>query len=361
MAAGGRRKSGLLFILIAIVLISVLGVAAFLLRGQLLGGGGGSTAQDLATPTPQQNLVEIVILAQPVPRGTVLTEGVLARVSYPQAQMVEGLFFTDINLVIGQRTRYDLDQGTPLTPSLLTDKPTGSYAAVRIPRGQVAVSIPINRLTSVSYALQSGDHVNIIASLMLVDVDTQFQSRLPNLAASIIAPGPGGPESGGTTATISVVSGGPGSVQGRAELDTTLNQAVYVLPSEEQRGRIVSQTLVQDATVLWVGEFPEDGKIEEGPKPTPTPAPEGQQAAPEAPAPRPDIITLIVSPQDAVTLNYLSLAGGKLSLAMRSYGDDQRIDTQAATLQFILDQYRIPNPVKLPVGLEPRTDEMLWP
>ena len=196
---------------------------------------------------------------------------------------------------------------------------------------------------------------------MLVDVDTQFQSRLPNLAASIIAPGPGSAETGGTTATISVVSGGPGSVQGRAELDTTLNQAVYVLPSEEQRGRIVSQTLVQDATVLWVGEFPEDGKIEEGPKPTHTPAPEGQQAAPEAPAPRPDIITLIVSPQDAVTLNYLILAGGKLSLAMRSYGDDQRIDTQAATLQFILDQYRIPNPVKLPVGLEPRMDEMLWP
>jgi pilus assembly protein CpaB len=79
----------------------------------------------------------------------------------------------------------------------------------------------------------------------------------------------------------------------------------------------------------------------------------------------PKYITLIVSPQDAVTLNYLmySGAGGgaALTLALRSAGDDTRIQTEAVTLQFLLDQYRIPVPVKLPYGMEPKTDRLVEP
>jgi pilus assembly protein CpaB len=41
---------------------------------------------------------------------------------------------------------------------------------------------------------------------------------------------------------------------------------------------------------------------------------------------------------------------------MRSAGDAQRFSTEPVTLQFILDQYNIPNPAKLPYGLEPRLD-----
>ena len=81
----------------------------------------------------------------------------------------------------------------------------------------------------------------------------------------------------------------------------------------------------------------------------------GQEAAATA-RPLPDTVTLVVTPQDAVTLNYLILAGGRLNLVMRSAGDAQRIATEPVTLQFILDQYNIPNPAKLPYGLEPRLD-----
>jgi len=108
--------------------------------------------------------------------------------------------------------------------------------------------------------------------------------------------------------------------------------------------------------------FPTDNKSATGqaeqPAATPTPAPEGQ--APEAPKP-PDMITLIVSPQDSVTLNYMMLAGAKLNLVLRSPGDDQRIPTDAVTLQFILDQYNIPFPAKLPYGADPRVDKLAYP
>jgi pilus assembly protein CpaB len=79
--------------------------------------------------------------------------------------------------------------------------------------------------------------------------------------------------------------------------------------------------------------------------------------APPVQAVVPDVVTLIVNPQDAVSLNYLMLAGANLNMVLRSAADDSRVDTEAATLQFILDQYRIPNPAKLPYGTEPRSDE----
>jgi hypothetical protein len=41
---------------------------------------------------------------------------------------------------------------------------------------------------------------------------------------------------------------------------------------------------------------------------------------------------------------------------MRAAGDDQRAQIEAVTLQFVLDQYNIPNPAKLPYSMQPRVD-----
>ena len=244
-----------------------------------------------------------------------------------------------------------LNRVLPLTPSLVTTAKEGSIASFEVGAGKVAISIPITSLTSVSYGLQPQDHVNIMAAVSLIDLDPDFQTKLPNFTASVLVPGPTGGEDGGTSASTMIQSGGATSQQGRTELDTTLNQPVYVVPSESQRSRLVSQTLVQDAVVLWVGEFPEDGNISQMATPVPdTAVAEGEAAAPATP--RPTLITLIVSPQDAVTLNYLMLSNANLNLALRGAGDNQLIETEAVTLQFIMDQYKIPYPTKLPYGLE---------
>jgi len=165
--------------------------------------------------------------------------------------------------------------------------------------------------------------------------------------------------------TAQTASGGSISALGRLELDPGLGQPFYLVASEQQRPRLVSQSLIQDVVVLQVGTF----SLEEEAKALP-PAAEGEPAAdvvvppvvPEATVViPPDIITLIVTPQDAVTLNYLVYAGAKLSLALRSAQDDTRIQTDAVTLQFLLDQYLIPIPAKLPFGIEPRIDTLVPP
>ncbi len=355
MAAGGR-KSGRVFIILALVLILII-AAVFLLKDQIF---PSPTAETEPTPIASSDLVKIAVLGQPITHGTQITEDIVLFIEYPRASLTEGLFFTEDQLVtiLNKRAKFDLAQGTPLTPALITDAPAGSYASYLIPRGMVAVSIPISRLTSVAYAVQPGDHVNLIGSILLVDMDVDFQTILPNYTAGVLLPGPA--ETAGYGTAMIVGGEGVAPVQGRTVLDVTLNQALYSVPSEAQRPRLISQTLIQDVVVLWVGNFPE-GELVLGPKPTPTPVPEGEVPVETTSQLSADIITLIVSPQDAVTLNYLMLSGAQLNLALRGAGDDQRIPTEAVTLQFLMDQYGIPYPIKLPYGMQPRVDQMIYP
>jgi len=54
-------------------------------------------------------------------------------------------------------------------------------------------------------------------------------------------------------------------------------------------------------------------------------------------------------------------SGSQLTLALRPSGDDTRVQTEATTLDFLLTQYNIPVPVKLPYGMQPRVDNLLPP
>ncbi len=354
MAASNRKNSGRVIILVAVVLILILALAAVFFWSQNL---LKPQTQVVDEPAPQNVMSEIVVIAQPVTRGTALTESVLTMIPYPQEKLVEGLFYTSIEDVIDKKAKFDLPQGMPVTSSVLTEGQAGSYAAFQIPRGMVGITVPISRLTSMAYGLQPGDHVNVLTSLLLVDMDADFQSKLPNFSASVTAPGPGTAEAPGTTASTTITSGGPVSTQGRTELDVTLNQPIYVVPAEDQRPRLVSQTLVYDAIVLWVGDFPSDGNISQ----TTETAAAATTTEEQAPPARPELITIIVTPQDAVTLNYLLIANAKFNFVLRGAGDTEKNATQAVTLQFVMDQYGIPYPSKLPYGMEPRRDEMLYP
>ncbi len=387
-------RKGRIFFIIALILILGLGaVAIFYFRG--LPSGTPDTAAETAE-APVVDMVGVIVVTQQIPRGYLLNETVLGTIEIPRDLLIEG-YFTDMGQVVGRQARVDLESNMLLTSSMVVDSPdqlsaTGSLAALSIPRGMVAISIPINRLTSVSYAPRPGDHVNVIATLLMLDLDTDFQTASPNRNAAVLGAGPGVVVGAETETDVSVdantdlskitgqtVAGGPNSVIGRTAIDPLLEQTLYVIPSEDQRPRLVSQTLLQDAIVLGVGDFPLTDEVEEEPAPTQELPPleegdpeslEGAEYTSEYPVegelvkeePKlPDLITLVVNPQDAVTLNYLVYAGSQLTLALRPSGDDTRVQTEATTLDFLLTQYNIPVPVKLPYGMEPRIDDLLPP
>jgi len=82
-----------------------------------------------------------------------------------------------------------------------------------------------------------------------------------------------------------------------------------------------------------------------------------QQQAPVAP----DIITLIVSPQDSITLSYLMYTNAQISMTLRNPTDLARQATEASTLQFLLSQYNIPVPAKLPYAMQPALSALTAP
>jgi Flp pilus assembly protein CpaB len=369
MATGRRRGRAFIYIALILILLLVLVFAV-----TKFGGGGliGGAKPDLVnaplpTPTTQLDSVEIVVTTQNVRRGEEISEGLVQVVSIPREDYTDGVFYNAVEDVIGARAKYDLEAHTPLTNALVINKENeGSIPSFEIPKGMVAISIPVSKLSTVSFGLQKGDHVNVIVSLLMVDLDTNWQSQLPNRTGIVIAPGPGA-EGKPATVTASLMSspeytvdGTVGSYLGRIEIDPTMNNPVYLLPSEPQRSRLVSQTLIQDVVVLQMGTFPQTtGQAVVQPNTEaaqPTAVNDPNQPAPVAAAPAMDVATLIVSPQDAVTINYLMLSNVTLNLVLRSAGDDQKIDTEAVTLQFVLDQHRIPIPAKLPYGINPRTN-----
>ena len=94
---------------------------------------------------------------------------------------------------------------------------------------------------------------------------------------------------------------------------------------------------------------------------TPQAAQQQTQAQQQAATPAPDIITLIVSPQDADTVSYMVYTNAQIMMTLRNPSDQSRLATEAATLQFLLSQYNIPVPAKLPYALQPKIETLTKP
>jgi len=356
-----RRGRVLIYLVLIIILVIILAAGYFFLRG------GEVSATPTASPTPEVRYIEIVTAGQYIYPGTPITEDMLSTMRLPEDAVVEGVYTSKTD-VVGQYARYAISQGVPINTAMVSLTPgnvnlPGSPWSPFIQQGLTAISIPITRLSSAAYGIRDGDYVNVIVTMLLVDIDANYQSVTPNNTAGV---------TGGVyiedTAPILTINVTPGGPQGRTESEGSLNEAVYVIPSELQRPRMVSQLIMQKVQVLHVGTFPLPGESTSdqliAPSPsemTPTPAGQPAEAAPAAVV-RPDIVTLMVLPQDAVTLTYLIYSGAQITLALRNPNDvDNYPPTDAATLQYLLSQYNIPVPAKLPYSLEPRIDILLPP
>jgi Flp pilus assembly protein CpaB len=354
-------KRGRLFIYLAlIVVIAVVAGGGYL----WLKRSNAQQASETQT-TPQVRYVEIVTAGQNITPGTPISEAMLSSIQIPETALVQGLFTNKAD-VVNMYAKYSIAQGVPITDSMVSITPgnvnlPGSSWSPFIPQGLTAIAIPITRLSSVAYGIRDGDYVNIIVTMLLVDVDPTNQSVLPNYTAGVSAPGDG------IELTALIASGGEGSRAGRVELDEALSQPIYLVPSEGQRPRMVTQMFMQNVQVLHVGSFPLPGETvseqflpSAGIVATATPLPAG---APQTEIiTRPDIITLMVLPEDANTLVFLIYSGAKITLTLRNPNDQgPAAQTDAAMLEYLLTQYNIPIPAKLPYSLEPRLDALIDP
>jgi hypothetical protein len=218
-------------------------------------------------------------------------------------------------------------------------------------------------LETVAYGVRDGAHVNVSACFLFVDVDPSYQTILPNSVRTLQGPSLdfGGSQLANPPAmpgiTLGIYPPETPQPQGRTEVESAFQKGIYVTPSEDQRPRLVCQMLLQNAVVLKMGTFPfqqvatDTGQTDQQAQ---------AQVVPQTDQ-NPDIITLVVSPQDSITMSYLVYSGAKITMTLRKATDESRVATEAATLQFLLSQYNIPVPAKLPYTMQPRVDELISP
>jgi Flp pilus assembly protein CpaB len=350
-------------ILILFALILLFGAVAGFLVLSRLGGGGGASPSPEATEGPAfGGEAQIVIAAQDISRGAVIPQDGVILSPFPADFVVETMI-TDLSQVVGRRARMDIARGVPVTQNMVTEQAgdllgTGSDASLAIPPGYTAITIPLDRFSSLGYALADGDSVDVIVNMLMVDIDPDFQTNLPDRTALLV--GPDGAIITAVGANKATQGGAGGTTaeapeplpMGRVDTEETTGQQVYLIPDGTQRPRLVSQRLIANARVLHVGEFKSETV-----QPTAVPdqgagAPAEQQAVATVVKP-PELISLIVTPQDALAMEWALNAGANMTLTLRGPGDATDETTSSVTLQYLIDNYDIAVPSKLPYGLEP--------
>lgn len=380
-------------------------------------GNNGGSSQVERTPVPTEEPYRIYVAARPIPRGKQIEADDLklqdwSNDLFPIYQEIpeskpfnlEDHGFLDVNDdlvtnierdVIDQYARTDIPAYTPIFPTHIANVPSdlaavGSDVATLITQDRVAISVPLDPtgIGQVAYAMQAGDTVDIMMTFAFIDVDIFFQTRIPNTVSTLMVTSDG---------TLIFTPPTLGTAEARLfELDvlffleetgqaTTTRQILpgTIGPSEQiQRPRLVTERIINGARVLHVGWFPEDGRIY-GVADTPTPflptdtptlvgtPPQQQQQNDETgdtptPAPTsspytPMIITLEVSPQDAVTLAWAIESGIPMQFALRSGLVEAGValaPTEPVTLSYMIDVYNLPDPdtLRLTYALEPRPE-----
>lgn len=353
-------RRGRILIFLAVILIVGLILAAVLLPRVL---------PMLRPVTPTATVYQVYYALQNIAQGTLITEDLLGTYTLPETSFADVMFTVqEKSSLVGQKAKIAIDQGVPITTGMVVAPGAGldaggpSWANI-IAAGKNAITIPISRLAAVGYGVADGAHVNIIACMLIVDVDPSYQSTLPNYVSQLIGPAnvevPKMP--GITVGTNNEKAAQVIPYQGRTEVESAFQQGIYIVPSEPQRPRPVCQMIMQDVPVLKLGNFPLSPEQQVAlNQATPTPLPSGTQQQTAA-SQTPDIVTLVVSPQEAVVLTYMVYTNTPLYLTLRNSGDTARQVTESATLQFLLSQHNITVPAKLAYSLTPRVDVLSLP
>jgi Flp pilus assembly protein CpaB len=263
------------------------------------------------TPTATIELEEVVVAIQPIAEEEPV-EGKIDLREMPKEYLPPDAL-RSLDGTAGLLAAGPIPQGTVIHPDLLitaVELMQQGELGKLIEPGYVAVALPIDELSSVSYGVKPGDHVDVMMTFFFVDLDQETQVDEPICAP--ICPTGGGEEQA-TTVT-------------------------------EQRPRLATQLTLQDIAVLGVGRWVKEEVPQEE---------QDNQARTGEPVPvqLPEYVTIMVSPQDALVLKLAREDNASIDLAVRAKDDGQQFTTQQVTLDYIMARFGVTLPAKQPYSL----------
>lgn len=295
-------RRGRILILLGLILALATAAAVFVLL----------QTTTLPSEPPEVEREEVVVAIQPIAEDE-LVEGRIELRAVPVETIPEGAL-RSLEGTANMLAAGPIPQGTIIQDDLLLSPEErleeGELGKLLEP-GFVAVALPINELSSVSYGIRPGDHIDVLMTFFFVDMDQETQTIAP-LCPPLCT--------------------GAGGEQQEAQV-------------AEQRPRLASQLTLQDVRVLGVGRWEQEQE-----QPTEEEA-QQQRAQEPAPVVLPEYITLMVTPQDALVLKLAREHGLSIDLAVRAEEDAQTFATQQVTLDYIMARFGVVLPTRQPYSI----------
>jgi len=176
-----REARSWVFLAIGLLLAGVTGLALYGLSQQV---AHPSTAA-AATST-----VEVIVAKLDLPTRTVITTDTLSRKSYPVDLVPAGALSNEAD-AIGMTTVAPIGRGQAIVSGQLAAAEGKKGASVTVPKGLVLVSFPTTDPLTNGGLVNVGDHVDILASVLIGSGDTTrvSQTTLQNLEVmDIVSP-----------------------------------------------------------------------------------------------------------------------------------------------------------------------------
>ena len=382
--------------------------------------GEQEPVEPLPTATPSVFLQTVVVARLDLPVGTRLTEKLLMVEERPNTNIAlqGGYTFESMDELIGQIIKVDIQKSDAILRPMLAIEASdlasfGSDLSLYVDRGRVAVAFPLTAFHDVdllpieiasgvspltpeedpqfldriaqekgiAFAMRPGDMVDVMMTAQIVEIDPEFRTALPNLSERVIE---------------SELSEGflfffPQTFQGRLEFIPEINQVVQIIPSANSSVGLdvlpkrVTQLAIQQAEVLWVGTWFNrqelegllvDASLDAAAQEAQGAGEESDESTEQAVEPivfeeppsvlsrlnpRPDVVILSMSPQDAIALKWAIERGIDIDLALRAQGDTQTFDTASVSLFQIIEQGGVAVPPPADFDLDPRPEAVSIP
>jgi pilus assembly protein CpaB len=266
------RRTSRLVLLAGVFLAALTFIVIVLL---LPGGGGGTGTTQPTAPTTQT----VVVAAQDIPLGTVITKDMVTTATVPITG-ANGGAFQDPSQVVGKKATSAISSGAQVTADLFA----ASGAIHPDPgKGLRAFTIEVNKLTGVANVVTTGDFVDVLI-----------------------------------TETITVVQ-------------KTADGSVATIPGLDKSPTVKMPLLLENIPVI--------GAIDEAPAPA-TQA-NGQPAASTAPGiTESKLLILALTPQQAEVMLF-ARTSGTIDVVYRSPQDTATVATDGVILKTLIDKYGV--------------------
>lgn len=230
------------------------------------------------TPVPQR---EVLVAATDIGANTVITRSQVTTASFP-VDLVPADAITSTASVVGTTARTAVFSGQILLQRQFISAQGSTGASINIPPGKVLVAFPSTDMLNATGAVQPGDHVDIMISL---------------------------------------------PISGTTRLDAGASNGTQIEPGQTT---LVSQLTLQNIEVYTMGEWTPPGQ-------TANTNGNGNGNGNTQPL---KIITFIVDHQEALILKFVKDSGGTIDLAIRSAEDNQNVETDPVTIDYLVDLYK---------------------